>query len=181
MPRLISSAAPIRAASIRRIARFTGDGPPAVAPIVASTYVPCMFPYEASVPVLGADLSTARAARRREEIARCQPGDSLELRRETEKRRGSRVIGVYSPRGVQIGYIFPDRLGHAARLTSIARAIFQNPDTFGAVARIAFDGRTPTLPQPKPKPRRVPPPRPPADEFCDIFPSDARRSAGQRG
>ena len=132
-----------------------------------------MFSKEASVPVVGADLSTARAALRREEIAKCQPGDLLELRRETEKRRGSRIIGVYSPRGVQIGYIFPDRLEHAARLTSMAQAIFQCPDTFGAVARIAFDGRTPTLPAPKLKRERIAPPRPPADEFCDIFPSCA--------
>lgn len=131
-----------------------------------------MFSQEASVPVLGADLPTPRAAERREEITRCHPGDILELRREAEKRRGSRIVGVYSPRGVQIGYIFPDRLGHAVRLTSMARAIFQNPDTFGAVARINFDGRAPTLPQPKPKPRRIMPPRPPADEFCDIFPSN---------
>lgn len=132
-----------------------------------------MFSQEASVPIIGADLKTERAIRRREEIARCQPGDPLELRRETEKRRGSRIIGVYSPRGVQIGYIFPDQLGHAAMLTSTARAVFQNPDTFGAVARINFGGRVPTLPQPKPKPRRDPPPRPPADEFCDIFPARA--------
>ncbi len=158
---------------MRKMARFTDHPRPAVAPMTTSPYVPHMFSQEASVPVLGADLPTARAARRREEIARCHPGDSLELRRETEKRRGSRIIGVYSPRGVQIGYIFPDQLGAAVRLTSMARAIFQGPDTFGAVARIAFDGRAPTLPAPKPKRERINSPRPPADEFCDIFPARA--------
>ena len=136
-----------------------------------------MFPYEASVPVLGADLSTARAARRREEIARCQPGDSLELRRETEKRRGSRVIGVYSPRGVQIGYVLPGQLDWSAGMLSTARVIFQGADTFGAVARVTFDGSTPTLPRPKPKPERREPPRPPADEYCDIFPAGRQRQS----
>ncbi|WP_461159275.1 HIRAN domain-containing protein [Sphingobium sp. TomMM35A] len=132
-----------------------------------------MFASVASIPVVGAALPTARGAARLAEIAACRPGETLELRRERGTRGGKRAVGVYSPRGVQIGYVSPSQADRVAGMVAIARAIFQRPDTFGAVARITFDGSTPVLPEPKPKPRRDPPPRPPADEFCGIFPSRA--------
>ncbi|MFC3793337.1 hypothetical protein [Sphingobium agri] len=132
-----------------------------------------MFSQQSALAVIGADLPTARASNRRAEIAKCNPGDVLQIRREAGRRGGCRMVGVYSPRGIQIGYLVPQQAEQTAGLVAVARAIFQRPDTFGAVARINFDGRAPTLPQPKPKPRRDPPPQPPADEFCDIFPARA--------
>lgn len=92
------------------------------------------------------------------------------MRRERGTRGGKRVVGVYSARGAEIGYISPGDADRLAGLVFAARAIFQGADTFGAIARVTFDGSTPSLPQPKPKPQRITPPRPTADEYCDIFP-----------
>ena len=125
--------------------------------------------------VVGAHFPTARAALRRAEISACQPGEALELRRERRDRSGGWKVGVYSSRGVQIGYVLPSQLEWGAVMLSTARAIFQGADTFGAVARVTFDGSAPTLPKPKPKPERREPPRPPADEYCDIFPAGRQR------
>lgn len=127
--------------------------------------------------IVGAHFPTTRAALRRAEIAVCQPGERLELRRERRDRSGGWKIGVYSPRGVQIGYVLPGQIEWSAGMLSTARAIFQGADTFGAVARVTFDGSAPMLPRPKPKPERREPPRPPADEYCDIFPARQRQSA----
>lgn len=121
--------------------------------------------------VVGAHFPTARAALRRAEIAACQPGDRLELRRERRDRSGGWKISVYSPRGVQIGYVMPNQAEWCAGRLSVAQAIFQCSETFGAVARVTFDGSAPMLPRPKPKPERREPHRPPRDEFCDIFPA----------
>ena len=142
-----------------------------VASSLPAPYVLQMFQNESSVAVMGIERATARAAARREEIARCQPGERLELRRERGTRGGRRVVGVYSARGVQIGYVFPEAAERVAGQIAVARAIFQCAETFGAVARITLDGSTPALPPPRPKPERRDPPRPPRDEFCDIFPA----------
>jgi len=130
-----------------------------------------MFSREASLAIVGPDLTTSRAARRRAEIAACRPGEPLELKRRSGMRGGSRVVAVYSPRGIEIGYISPRDADRVAGLISITRAIFQNADTFGAIGRFTFDGSAPALPAPKSKTERREPPRPPADEFCDIFPT----------
>ncbi|WP_257556381.1 HIRAN domain-containing protein [Sphingobium sp. CFD-2] len=131
-----------------------------------------MLPSPASIAIVGADLPTGRAARRRAEIAACRPGERLEFRREPGMRAGKRIVGVYSPRGVQIGYVLPAQVDRVAGLVSIARAIFEREDSFGAVARATFDGSAPSLPQPAPS-RRIEPPREPVDEYCDIFPARA--------
>ncbi|QPI73948.1 hypothetical protein [Sphingobium sp. Cam5-1] len=134
-----------------------------------------MFSRETSLAIVGADLSTAKAASRRAEIAACRPGEPLELKRRSGTRGGRRVVAVSSPRGIEIGYISPRDADRVAGLISVTRAIFQGADTFGAVGRFTFDGSAPALPAPKPKPERRERPRPPIDEFCDIFPK--RRSA----
>ncbi|WP_397586693.1 hypothetical protein [Sphingobium fuliginis] len=136
-----------------------------------------ILPGPSSIAIVGADLPNARAAKRRAEIAACRPGEPLELRRERGTRAGKRVVGVYSARGIEIGYVLPAQVDRVAGLVSIARAIFQEAETFGALGRLTFDGSTPTLPQPKPKPERREPERRPPDEFCDIFPAARQRQS----
>ncbi|AJR24575.1 hypothetical protein [Sphingobium sp. YBL2] len=131
-----------------------------------------ILPGPSSIAIVGADLPNARAAKRRAEIAACRPGEPLELRRERGTRAGKRVVGVYSARGIEIGYVLPAQADRVAGLVSIARTIFEREDSFGAVARATFDGSAPTLPAPKPKWKVEPVPEP-ADEFCDIFPARA--------
>lgn len=126
-----------------------------------------ILPGPSSIAIVGADLPNARAAKRRAEIAACRPGEPLELRRERGTRAGKRVVGVYSARGIEIGYVLPAQVDRVAGLVSITRAIFEREDSFGAVARVSFDGSAPALPAPKPK-WQAEPIREPADEFCDI-------------
>lgn len=136
-----------------------------------------MFQGSTSIAIEGARRATSRGAERHAEIAKCRPGEVLELRRERHRVRGARAVGVYSPRGVQIGYVSSPDADHIAGQVAVARAVFQRSDTFGAVISLTLDGTTPTLPQPKPdRPRGRPAPDP-VDEFCDIFPA---RVAHQR-
>ncbi len=112
--------------------------------------------------------STPLAAARLAEIAKCRPGEILELRRERHKVRGGRAVGVYSPRGIQIGYVSSPYADHIAGQVAVARAVFQRPDSFGAVIALTLDGTAPALPQPKPeRPRGQPVPEP-VDDFCEI-------------
>lgn len=136
-----------------------------------------MFHGSVSIAIEGATRATPIGAARRAEIAQCRPGDILELRRERHQVRGARAVGVYSPRGVQIGYVSSPDADHIAGQVAVARAVFQRPDTFGAVISLTLDGTTPTLPQPKPSRARRQPLPDPVDEFCDIFPA---RVAHQR-
>lgn len=121
-----------------------------------------------SLPVSGAALHTARAAVRRAEISQCRPGDPLTLRRERD-RRGDPAVAVISERGIEIGRVDGPHVRMIAGQVAVARAVFQAADTFGAVIRVAFDGTTPALPQPKPRKKFERPPAP-VDQFCEIIP-----------
>ncbi|AOF97023.1 hypothetical protein [Sphingobium sp. RAC03] len=138
-----------------------------------------MFQGSISLVVIGADYPNPRGAARRAEIALCQPGEVLEFRRERSTIEGKRAVGVYSPRGIQIGYAHPGDADELAGMVAVARAVFQTADTWGAVIRVTLDGSTPSLPVPKQRTRYVRPPAEPADEYCDIFP--ARPQAGRDG
>lgn len=157
--------------------RWRGCGQ--LAQIACLTYVPAMFDSAFSLPVVGADRVTARSAERRAEIGRASPGDPLTLRRERGARGGRPVVGVYSERGLQLGYIWPDRVQEVAGLVAVARAIFRSADTFGCIIHITVDGSTPILPAPpRPPERRAQAPAAPMrDEFASIFPIAPRSRA----
>jgi hypothetical protein len=129
-----------------------------------------MFQGSTSIVIIGADFSQ-RGPARRAEIAACQPGEDLELRRERAIVGGHAAVGIYSARGVQIGYIWPEAADLVAGQIAVARAIFYTAEAWGAVARITLDGSSPAVPQPKPKPHINYPPRPLRDEYCGIFPN----------
>ncbi|MGW8202961.1 hypothetical protein ACWGM0_10490 [Sphingomonas bisphenolicum] len=137
----------------------------------ANAYVPVMFSGTTSLAIVGAAYPNRRGAERRAEIALCRPGDPMTFRRLRGPAGGLRSVGVYSERGVQVGYVGPDDLAQMPGLVSLGRAVFQSADTWGCVIRATADGSTPTLPQPKPRPQIIYPPRPPVDEYCDIFPA----------
>ena len=154
--------------------RFVRESVKSIVPRPPPSYVPVMFQGSTSMVVIGADYPNSRGTTRRAEIALCQPGDVLEFRRERGTIEGKRAVGVYSPRGVQIGYAHPGDADELAGMVAVARAVFQTADTWGAVIRVTLDGSTPTLPTPKPRPRYVRPPAEPADEYCDILPARPR-------
>ena len=145
----------------------------------ASAYVLDMFDSAFSLPVVGADGSSTRAAQRRDAIRLLHPGDTIILRRESGSRGGRPMVGVYSESGDQLGYIWPDRSQEVAGLVAVARAIFRNADAYGCVAHITVDGSTPVLPAPprKLEPRALMPAPPPRDDFGSIFPIAPRSRA----
>ncbi|WP_416463942.1 hypothetical protein [Sphingomonas sp. VDB2] len=151
------------------------DGDPNRSMVIATSrakaYVHAMFSGTASLAIAGASYPNHRGAERRAEIAQCRPGDPLTFRRLRGPADGKRSVGVYSERGVQVGYVSPDDLAKMPGLVSVGRAVFQSADTWGCVIRASADGSTPALPQPKPSPQIIYPPRPPVDEYCDIFPA----------
>lgn len=106
------------------------------------------MPSQLSLAVVGAEYPNKRGPTRRFEIKLCRPGEPVELRREPKNPADSRAIGVYSCRGVQIGYVSAERaslVGQWIKRGQV-RAIFQREDTFGAVIRISTDGSAPELP-----------------------------------
>ncbi|WP_253257959.1 HIRAN domain-containing protein [Sphingobium sp. SA916] len=133
-----------------------------------------------SIAVKGADYPNKRGPGRRFEIAMCLPGEPVELRREPKNPADSRAIGVYSARGIQIGYIPADYAQWLGGQLQTVRAIFQSAETWGAAIRVTFDGSEPVLPAEKPVERRAPapdpdgygdddwPPREPEDDFGGI-------------
>ncbi|RYM07977.1 hypothetical protein EWH12_17740 [Sphingobium cupriresistens] len=144
---------------------------PAIATSRAKAYVPVMFSGSTLLAIEGADYPNHRGAERRAEIAQCRPGDPLTFRRLRGPAGGKRSVGVYSERGVQLGYVGPDDLAQMPGLASIGRAIFQSADTWGCVIAATADGSAPVLRAPRAQPKLVVPPRPPRDEYCDIFPA----------
>lgn len=150
-----------------------------VASPTVAAYVPHMFDVAFSLPVMAGRQKTARGASRQTEIAMARPGDALTLRRENGTRGGRPMVGVYSDRGEQMGYISPDRAQDVAGLVAVARAIFRRADTFGCVIDITVDGSTPALPATARQPDRQARPQVEArrDEFASIFPIAARRRA----
>lgn len=131
-----------------------------------------------SLAVVGVAFDNKRGPTRRFEIAICLPGEPVELRAEPKNPADSRAIGVYSMRGVQIGYIQAEKAQWIGTTLGSITAIFQRAESFGAVIRVTFDGSAPALP-PEPLPRAAcgstggggddwPPPHP-IDEFSDPF------------
>lgn len=107
-----------------------------------------------SLAIVGADYPNPRGPARRFEIAVCHPGEPVTLKREPRNKHDSRAIGVYSVRDVQIGYVRAEQAQMIGSAMDSITAVFQRPDTWGAVIRISFDGTTPVLPVEKPRPAR---------------------------
>lgn len=101
-----------------------------------------------SVKIVGANHPNADGGNRRTEIAFCDPGEFLELRREPKNPHDEHAIAVFSARHFQIGYVASERavlLGTLLRDGHTITAMFQDLATWGAIARIGIDCE-PTLP-----------------------------------
>jgi len=104
-----------------------------------------------SVRIVGANFHNSDGGNRRSEIAFCDPGEVIELRREPKNEHDEHAIAAFSARAFQIGYVASDRAVLLATLLRDGhelRAIFQDVATWGAIARVGIDCE-PTLP-PKP-------------------------------
>ncbi|WP_313534353.1 HIRAN domain-containing protein [Sphingomonas sp.] len=102
-----------------------------------------------SLAIVGADHPNKRGPTRRFEIAMCIPGEPTELRPEPNNPADPQAVAVYSARGIQIGYLTAERapwIGSMIRNGREMETIFQAPTPYGAVVRLAFDGKRPALP-----------------------------------
>lgn len=101
-----------------------------------------------SLAVVGVDFNNRDGSNRRFALAMCNSGDPIELRLEPKNPADENAVAVYSPGGMQIGYISSVR---AVRISSLIRerrevqAVFQRKADFGAWIRVAFDGEQPIL------------------------------------
>lgn len=105
---------------------------------------------ELSLAVVGLDFPNERGGgNRRFELAMLRPGDSVELRREPRNPADPRAVGVWSERGVRIGFLSAERCGWIGRRLTAgeeAQAVFQAPGRAAAVVRVRFGGGAPVLP-----------------------------------
>ena len=109
---------------------------------------------ELSLAVVGLDFPNERGpnepgGNRRFELALMRPGDPVELRREPKNPADPRAVGVFSERGVRIGYLTAERcgwIGGKLMRGEEVRVVYQAPGRTAAVIRARFGGGEPTLP-----------------------------------
>ena len=129
-----------------------------------------------SLAVVGSDYPNKKGPGRRFEIALCNPGEPVALVPEPKNPVDSLAIGIFSCRGIQIGYVSAERaqlIGSAIKRAA-ARAIFQKKESWGATIRVSLDGSVPTLPDPRDSQGDVwpPPGSGDADWWPDEIPPD---------
>lgn len=85
---------------------------------------------------------------RRYAVELLAPGDPVELRREPKNPADPNAIAVFSPVGVQLGYIPAERAPYIGMMMSrgAVTAVFQGQSEHGAWLRIAFGDDEPVLP-----------------------------------
>lgn len=117
---------------------------------------------ELTLAVVGIDFPNADGSNRRSEAMMTLPGAPIELAPEPKNKHDPNAIAVFSPQGVQLGYVNAERAPYInsrmCRGEDVV-AIFQGMDRGSAFIRVRFGGGVPTLPPASDKPPS--PPRPP--------------------
>lgn len=101
-----------------------------------------------TLAVVGAQYPNADGSDRRQAIAECAIGELVELRPEPNNRFDNLAVGVWSSKGMQLGYLTAERCGRIGSLMRQGRevrAVFQGREVFGAWIRVAFDGEEPVV------------------------------------
>jgi hypothetical protein len=111
---------------------------------------------ELTLAVVGIDHPNADKARtnRRSELMMTIPGDRVDLRPEPRNPHDSHAIGVWSARGVQVGYLTAERapwIGGRMNAGEEVEAIFQGLAGAAGYIRVRFGGGAPTLPAGEPR------------------------------
>jgi hypothetical protein len=104
---------------------------------------------ELTLAVVGIDFRNADGSNRRSEAMMTLPGAPIALVPEPKNRHDPNAIAVFSPQGLQIGYLNAERAPYVgARISrgEDVQAIFQGVDGRSAFIRVRFDGGAPTLP-----------------------------------
>lgn len=93
---------------------------------------------------------------RQEELARCAPGDWVDLVREPDNPHDPRAVAIFTRRGIRVGYLRRDRAawfcgkldrGYDVRvIIERIRGADLPGSTLGILLRINMDGEEPELP-----------------------------------
>jgi hypothetical protein len=106
---------------------------------------------EFTLAIVGIDFPNTDRARtnRRSELMLLDPGEPMTLTPEPNNRFDSQAVAVFSPNGVQIGYVTAERagwIGGRIRTGVEVNAIFQGVVGKAGYARVRVGGGMPTLP-----------------------------------
>ncbi|WP_337587815.1 HIRAN domain-containing protein [Sphingomonas phyllosphaerae] len=106
---------------------------------------------EFTVSIVGIDFPNEDRAKsnRRSELLMLPPGVPMELRPEPRNRHDPQAIAVFSPAGVQVGYITAERapwMGSRIRNGEDVRAIYQGLVGSSGYLRVRVGGGDPSLP-----------------------------------
>lgn len=119
---------------------------------------------ELTLAVVGTDFPNADGSNRRSEAMMTLPGAKVELVPEPKNKHDPNAIAVFSPQGVQLGYVNAERapyVGMRIGRGEDVSAIFQGLDGGSVFIRVRFGGGAPTLPPASDKPPApTHPPRP---------------------
>jgi hypothetical protein len=139
--------------------------------------------HELTLAVVGIDFPNAdkSGSSRRMELMMCRPGDPVGLRPEPRNKHDGYAVGVWSERGVQLGYLTAERAPMVSKRLADGvevEAIYQGLEGSAGYVRARFGGGSPTLPgsalvegTPSPAPRRSPPgPRPAMIDVDGFYP-----------
>lgn len=116
-----------------------------------------------SLPACGEWYENEDGTSRQAELARCQPGDVVDLVREPENPHDRMAVAIFTRRGIRVGYLRRDRavwIGSKLDRGYDVRAIVERvkgthlPDaTLGLVVRVNMEGDDPELPDIRHRPR----------------------------
>lgn len=107
------------------------------------------------LPACGEWYDNEDGTSRQAELAKCVPGDPLDLKREPDNPHDPRAVGVYSANGIRVGFLRRDRavwIGSKIDRGYPVRAIVERikgahlpNSTLGLVMRLNMEGETPKL------------------------------------
>lgn len=112
---------------------------------------------ELTLAVVGIDFPNENGTNRRSEAMMTSPGAAVDLVPEPKNKHDPNAIAVFSPQGVQLGYVSAERapfVGLRIGRGEDVVAIFQGIDAGSAFIRVRFGGGAPTLPPRLPRPVR---------------------------
>lgn len=106
---------------------------------------------EFTLAIVGIDFPNEDRAKtnRRSELMMIAPGAPMELRPEPRNRHDPHAVAVFSPAGVQVGYVTAERapwIGARMRDGEEVRAIYQGLVESAGYLRVRVGGGDPTLP-----------------------------------
>lgn len=109
-----------------------------------------------SLPACGEYYDNEDGSSRQAELARCEPGDWLQLVREPENPHDPLAVGIFTTRGVRVGYLSRERAGWIGSKIDRGydvRAIVERVkgahlagSALGLVMRLNMEGEEPELP-----------------------------------